>query len=168
MDDHQPYFRFNPHAYEHGHIFERSADVCDVCSRPCVWKYTGSIFAKQSPSACARCIADGELARFLDDEHFALQDIELHEADPELAAELLQRTPGVACFNPFEWPVLDGKPLAFFGNGEDEGLLAIPDVRSAIEAAFAEAGWEFEGPTPYALIFQELEGERFRVAIDLD
>jgi len=54
---------------------------------------------------------------------------------------LLERTPGVACFNPFEWPVLDSMPMAFLGYGEDEGLLAIDAVRSAINETFAEVGW---------------------------
>jgi len=169
MSDDQPYFRFNPGAYENGRSFERSSDVCDVCSRPCVWKYTGGIYTEEEPGVvCARCIANGELGRFLGDEHFSLHDIIISGAEPSLEKEVLQRTPGVASYNPFEWPVLDAKPLAFVGNGEDEDLLDIAAVRSAIEVAFAEIGRTFNGPTSYALIFKEIEGERYRAVVDFD
>lgn len=168
MSADQPYFRFNPGAYEDGHSFERSSEVCDACSRPCVWKYTGGIYATEHPVVCARCIANGALGRFLGDEDFSLQDIEMSGADPSLEEEVLQRTPGVASYNPFEWPVLDAKPLAFVGDGEDQDLLGIAAVRSAIEAAFAEIGRKFNGPTSYALVFKELDGERYRAVVDFD
>ena len=167
MSGDQPYFRFNPGAYEDGRSFERSSDVCEVCSRPCVWKYTGNIYAKEEPSVvCARCIANGELGKFLGD--FGLHDVDLSGAEPSLKMEVRQRTPGVACYNPFEWPVLDAKPLAFAGYGEDENLLDIAAVRSAIEAAFGEIGQKFNGPTPYALVFKEIDGERYRAVVDFD
>jgi uncharacterized protein len=168
MSGDQPHFRFYPGAYEKGGPFEASADVCDVCARPCSWKYTGNIYAKERPVVCARCIANGELGRFLGGKRFSLHDIELNGAEPSLEDEVLRRTPGVACFNPFEWPVLDGKPLAFAGYGGDERLLAIPAVRSAVETAFDEIGQTFDGPTSYALIFKEIDGERYRAVIDLD
>ena len=168
MSTDKPYFRFNPGAYEDGHSFERSSDVCEVCSRPCVWKYTGGIYATEHPVVCSRCIANGELGRFLGDEHFALQDVEISGAEPGLEKEVLQRTPGVASYNPFELPVLDAKPLAFLGYGEDQDLLDIVAVRSAIEAAFAEIGREFDGPASYALVFKEIDGERYRAVVDFD
>jgi uncharacterized protein len=169
MSADQPYFRFNPGAYENGHSFERSSEVCEVCSRPCVWKYKGSVYIEEKPPVvCARCIANGELGRFLDDEHFSLHDIEMSGAEPSLKKEVLQRTPGVTCYNPFEWPVLDAKPLAFVGYGENQTLLDIAAVRSAIEAAFGEIGQKFDGPTPYALVFKEIDGERYRAVIDFD
>ncbi|WP_298289491.1 hypothetical protein [Novosphingobium sp.] len=43
----------------------------------------------------------------------------------------------------------------------------MPGTRTAIEEAFGEFGWDY-GPTPYALIFKELHGDRYRVVIDLD
>src|SRR5262249_22050754 len=135
MSDDQPYFRFNPGAYEEGRSFESSSDVCAVCLRPCVWKYTGNVYAIGNPTVCSRCIASGELGKYLSDEHFSLHDIVMNGAEPSLEMEVLQRTPGVACFNPFEWPVLDAKPLAFAGYGGDKRLLDIIAVRSAIDAA---------------------------------
>jgi hypothetical protein len=113
-------------------------------------------------------MANGKLAKFLDDEGFTLHDIEMSGAEPSLEKELLQRTPGVACYNPFEWPVLDAKPLAFVGYGDDQNLLDIVAVRSAIEAAFEEIGRRFNGPTPYALVFKEVDGQRYRAVVDLD
>ena len=167
MNDDQPFFRFNPRAYDRA--FERSEDVCDVCSRPCVWKYAASVYtAGEAPTVCARCIADGSLGRFLGDARFQLHDIMVDDAEPALEDELLRRTPGVHSFNPYVWPVLDGKPLAFVGYGEDEALIVLPQVQAAIEEAFQDLGWSFEGPTPYALIFKELGGDRYCAVVDLD
>jgi uncharacterized protein len=169
MSDDQPYFRFNPGAYEDGHSFERSSEVCDVCSRPCVWKYKGIVYTKEEPSVvCAQCIANGELGKLLGAKYFSLQDIGISGAEPSLEEEVLRRTPGVASYNAFDWPVLDGKPLAFVGYGEDEDLLDIAAVRSAIEAAFGEIGRKFDGPTSYALVFKEIGGERYRAVVDFD
>ena len=168
MSDDQPYFRFNPGAYEEGRSFERSGDVCEVCSRPCVWKYTGGVYATEDPVVCARCIASGDLGRLLGTEHFRLHDTEISGAEPSLEREVLQRTPGVASYSPFDWPVLDAKPLAFVGYGENQDLLDIVAVRSAIEAAFGEIGQTFDGSTSYALVFKEIGGERYRAVIDFD
>ncbi len=167
MSTDQPHFRFNPGAYEEGRSFKQSRESCDVCSRPCVWEYTGSIYAQAKPTVCARCIDGYKLKAFLGDKSFALHDIDICGADPALAQEVLQRTPGVACFNPFDWPVLDTKPLAFMGYGDHEALIAIPAVRAAIEQAFEPFGWDY-GPSPYALIFKEIDGDRFRAVVDFD
>jgi len=170
MSDDQPYFRFNPQAYEEGRSFKRSNETCGVCARPCIWQYSGNIYAKERPTVCARCIANATLSQFLGNDYFSLHDINLGEADPILERELLERTPGVACFNPFDWPVLDRKPLAFLGYGDNKSVLANGEAQTAIKLAFDEMGWEFEPatPTPYALVFKEIDGDRYRVAIDLD
>ena len=169
MSNDKPYFRFNPVAYDVKGSFEQSSDACDVCTRPCVWRYTGGVYVQtDEPTVCARCIASGELGRFLGDKRFSLHDAGITGAEPSLENEVLQRTPGFASYNAFDWPVLDTKPLAFVGYGEDETLLQVAAVRSAIEAAFAEMGWKFDGPTSYALIFREVDGERYRAVVDLD
>lgn len=168
MSEDQPYFRFHPNAYAIKGVFEASDALCDVCGRPCIWAYAGGIYtAGEKPRSCARCIADGRLGDFLGG-HFSLHDIELDDADPALADELLCQTPGVACFNPFPWPVLDSRPLAFLGYGEERALLAEPAVVAAIEDAFRELGWDYDGPSPYALIFREVDGSRYQAVIDLD
>ena len=166
----QPHFRFNPGAYETGRSFEKSAEICDVCQSSCGWKYTGSIYALQRPTVCADCIANGNLTQFMDDRHFSLHDIELSGASSELETEVLQRTPGVACFYPFDWPVLDSKPMQFIGYGEDQRVLSNPDAQLAIEEAFVKADGEYElqTPTSYALVFKEISGDRYRAVIDLD
>lgn len=170
MNIDQPNFRFNPGAYGDGRSFERSNDACDICHKPSVWKYSGSLYAAANPSVCARCIANGDLAKFLNDEHFSFHDIELDGANASLEIELLQRTPGVSCFNPFEWPVLNATPMVFIGYGEDAPILSDDGAQEAIETAFKELDWEFEPgePTPYALVFKEIDGTRYRAVIDLD
>ncbi|WP_298289493.1 CbrC family protein [Novosphingobium sp.] len=102
MHTDQPFFRFNPNAYAEGRSFQPSQEVCEVCSRPSVWQYNGSIYAAAKPIVCARCIAEDRLGAFLTDHHFALHDIEIFDAEPALAKEVLQRTPGIDCFNPYE------------------------------------------------------------------
>lgn len=167
MGDDHPHFRFNPVAYRQA--FEASEERCDVCARACVWKYSGALYmAGDRPAVCARCIADGRLATFLGDRPFQLHDVFLDDADPALEDEVLRRTPGISCFNPFLWPVLDGRPLAFVGYGDDAALIALPEVQAAIGDAFVDLGWTFDGPTPYALVFRELDGPRYRAVVDLD
>ena len=163
----QPHFRFNPRAYEPGRAFEASDRICGNCARPCVWEHTAGVYARKPTILCARCIAAGSLETVLGG-RYSFHDGEVEEGcDPALEVELLERTPGVACFNPFEWPVIDGVPLAFLGYGEDEALLGIPAVEAAMAAAFDELGWD-AGPSPYALIFRALDGETYRVVVDLD
>lgn len=167
MSDDKPYFRFNPAAYRN--VFEESEERCDVCLRLCGWKYRGGIYmAGDCPTVCARCMADGRLAAFLGDARFQLNDRVEDGADPALEDEVLRRTPAVECFNPFEWPVLDGRPLAFVGYGEDEALIALPEVQAAIGEAFGALGWTFDGPSPYALVFREIDGPRYVAVVDLD
>ncbi|WP_380872459.1 CbrC family protein [Sphingomonas sp. DBB INV C78] len=163
----QPLFRFNPGAYDEKRSLKPSQEICEVCSKPCVWTYTGNIYSLTTPTVCARCIADGELEAFLRDDFFTLHDIEIDGADPSLEQELLKRTPGVACFNPFSWPVLDGIPLAFMGYGNEKDLIALPEVRAAMSEAFEGFGLKC-APSPYALIFKEVDGPRYRVVIDHD
>lgn len=170
MSEDQPYFRFYPGAYEEGGPFEASTDACEVCSRPCVWKYTGGVYVAgpKASIVCARCIASGALTSFFGDRDFQLQSADLFGADPDLTDEVQHRTPGVPSYQDFEWPVLDGKPMTFAGYGEDKSLFATPAVRSAIKTAFEEIGQTRDGPTSYALIFKELDGERYRAVVDFD
>lgn len=170
MEDPKPHFRFNPYAYAEGRDFVLTEEVCEVCGRPSVWKYTGCIYgAIDHQSVCARCISNGALEVHLGEDEYDLHDITLVGAVAEYERELLKRTPGVASFNPFDWPVVDGIPLAFIGYGEDERLLKIVDVQSAIRAAFSEIDADYNGSlTPYVLVFRELTGERYTAVIDLD
>lgn len=169
MSDDQPFFRFSPRAYSTGRSFEPSEATCDICRRPCIWRHTEGIYAAIEPeSVCARCISDGSLVGYFGDQGWCLHDTDVNDVAPELATELLQRTPGVACFNPFRWPVLDGWPLAFVGYADETEILSDPVACKAISAVFAEVGWNLTGPSPYALVFRELAGTRYRAVLDLD
>jgi uncharacterized protein len=171
VDERKPFFRFNPNSYERGDIFVACDIPCDICKRPCIWQYRGIIYAAGNiPEICAGCIADGSLGKFLNRPFFSLHDITIDDADPELENELMQRTPGVPCFNPFSWPVLDGKPLAFLSFGEDanSGIFQLPEVKQAIALAYAELGWDDPEPGPYILLFKEIDGDRYQAVIDLD
>lgn len=165
MSTDEPFFRFNPTAYGENRSLNLSQEICEVCSKPSIWKYTGNIYAATSPTVCARCISGGQLKAFLNDDFFALHDIEIVGAAPELEQELLQRTPGVACFNPFRWPVLDGIPLAFIGYGDEKEVVASLDARTAITDEFKKFGLIYE-PSPCALVFKEVDGSRYCAVVD--
>jgi uncharacterized protein len=166
----QPYFRFYPRAYEPDGPFECSNDICEVCQNPCGWKYTGGIYAETEPVICAVCIAGDKLAQFLGHREFSYHDVALDNSDPLLEAEVLQRTPGVACFNPFVWPVVDGMPLAFICAGDDPEIISNPLVQEATRKAYKDCDWEYEAGSPasYALIFKEIDHERYQAIIDMD
>lgn len=168
--DRKPHFRFFPGAYEDEAAFESSTETCEVCGEACAWRYIGGIYAEEHPDiVCAACIHSGRLSEHLDGD-MALHDIELDGADEALEREVLERTPGVSCFNPFAWPVRDGKPLAFIGYGEDKALITLPDVQAAVEEAAEEYGLDDAAalPSPYVLIFKEIDGPRYAAALDFD
>ena len=168
MSIRQPTFRFFPTAYDED-VFVRTDDPCDICRQPSVWRYNGNIYVEgNEPLTCAGCIAEGRLAAYLKPRDFALHDIELDQVDETLAEELVKRTPGVPCFNPFPWPVIDRVPLAFIGYGDDTRIWDNLEARAAIVAAFDELGDTCDGPTPYALVFQTLDGGRYCAVLDFD
>lgn len=162
-----PYFRFYPGAYEAE--FEESAKQCEVCGDPCGWRYTGIIYSKEYPEVvCAACIHSGRLRAYVG-ARMSLHDVELEGADSELQTELLERTPGVASFNPFPWPVRNGVPLAFVGHGDDEAVQRIPEAHAATAQAALECGFDdIALPTPYALVFKGLDEAHYAVVFDFD
>ncbi len=164
----KPHFRFHPDAYEH-QCFEESGEPCSACGRPCVWKYTNHIYAlPPEPAAiCARCIADGSVAKAVPEGDYSLHDCSFDEEPSDAsAAEVEQRTPGFSTYNPFVWPVRDGMPLAFLGFGEDDNLSRLPQVQAAIAALAKEMGGEV-APN-YAMIFKTLHGDDYVATLDLD
>jgi uncharacterized protein len=164
----KPFFRFHPDAYEHG-VFEESDALCSACGKSCVWKYTQHIYAlPPDPEAiCARCIADGNVAKAVPEGDYGLHDFSFDEEPSEaLAVEVEQRTPGFATYNPFVWPVRDGMPLAFLGFGEDANLAGVLGVQAAIAALASDMGGEIN-PND-ALIFKTLQGETYVATLDLD
>lgn len=168
MHDDKPFFRFHPGAYDRA--FERSDAPCAVCGMPCVWKYTGSIYLQKKPEpVCARCISSGRLRDLPGAQDYQLHDTVVAGASADLVAEVVQRTPGLDTYNPFDWPVLAGEPLAFIGHGDDPAIWNDPEVQAAIRVMFAEAGWDdADGPSPYALVFRSLKTHEYVAVMDLD
>jgi uncharacterized protein len=116
---------------------------------------------------CARCVADGNIAKAVPEGDYGLQDSTFDEEPTEaLAIEVEQRTPGFATYNPFVWPVRNGMPLAFLGFGADANLASILGVQAAIAALSADMGAEIA--PDYAMIFKSLEGETYIATLDLD
>jgi uncharacterized protein len=168
MSDDKPFFRFHPDAYERG-AFIPSETTCDVCQRPSVWLYTGSIYiAGDPPAVCARCLASGALSAFCKGRHV------MHDADFDdepkdaLADEVMQRTPGFSTFNSFPWPVRKGKPMVFVGHGDEAATWNNPAAADAIRKLYKDEGDPLDGRTPYAIVFKELDGKRHVAIVDLD
>lgn len=167
MGDDKPFFRFHPRAYERS--FKPSEAPCAVCQKPCVWQYTGSIYlAKPPETVCARCISTGRLGDVAPN-LIGLHDTEISGAGPGVAEEVKKRTPGFDTYNPFDWPVIAGEPLAFIGYGDEPEVWKDAGAQAAINAMFAEAGWDdTEGPSSYALVFRSLQTGGFVAVMDLD
>ncbi|WDA40923.1 CbrC family protein [Erythrobacter sp. BLCC-B19] len=169
----QPHFRFFPGAYTLGaegeDVFRREIGPCHACGMRDIHAFTGVIYTarQDQPTACAQCIADGGLAKFLNEAHFSLHDAEVEALDwrDPLVAEVQQRTPGFATFNPFAWPVHDGLPMAFMGYGDEERWKYVPQALAAMRAAN-----EGEDCFPCAniLLFRQVEGEVWRAVFDPD
>ncbi len=169
MSGDKPFFRFHPGAYERGAFIE-SSKPCDVCAQRSVWLYAGVIYTiGQGPSVCARCIASGRLADHVDG-HFSMHDADFEDdVSADLDAEVMQRTPGFATFNAFQWPVRRGKPFAYVGHGEEDSTWQNRDAAAAIRKLYAdEYDEKLEGTTPYALVFKELDGRKHIAILDLD
>ncbi|MBI1361171.1 MAG: hypothetical protein GC155_12920 [Alphaproteobacteria bacterium] len=166
----QPAFRFFPAAYDMGDVLERSDAPCDVCGKPSVWLYAGTVYAEgEQPEVCARCIHGGQLAAHFGGQDFQLHDADLSGASEALTAEVMQRTPGFATFNAFDWPVIDGQPLVFVGNGDADAVWNDPELRAAITAAWKEEYEEdLDEPSSYALVFRTLDGKQTRIVFDSD
>ena len=168
-EERKPYFRFNPNAYQANRVFKPSDESCEVCARECVWKYTGSIYTPANPTVCASCISDGKLEQFLGAENYSFHDTEAEGANEDALQELLLRTPGVACFNPFEWPVMEGLPMAFMIYGDEESdLWRNPKVKAEVDAEYGDWPWDGKMPGSSVLLFKQVAGDQYRIVIDPD
>ena len=165
----KPDFRFYPRAYDDA-VLKREGGPCEICHRAAAWIYQGVVYTRRDEThVCAQCIFEGRLLAFLGDAHFQLHDIEIEGVAPDLRDELLRRTPGVACFNPFNWPALRGVPLAFIGYGDKNGLWHEPLARAAMRKAWHERmGGVLDEASPYLLVFRELGEGAWRAEVDLD
>jgi uncharacterized protein CbrC (UPF0167 family) len=134
-----------------------------------VWQYNAHIYAlpPEPEAICARCIADGSVANVVPDGDYGLHDCEFDSKTSEaLAAEVEQRTPGFATYNPFIWPVRNRVPLAFLGFGADEPLKGNRGVKGAIAALAEEMNGEIA--PDYAMIFKALDSDEYVATLDLD
>lgn len=167
-DPDQPHFRFVPGAYEDNLCFLPSQEACGICGKPCVWKYSGNVYAVNDPaSLCARCIADGSLTRHFGKETFGFHDNDV-DASTAYWEEINHRTPGIPTWNPIIWPVIGGMPLAFVASGESKRFPIGPNVDKAIANAWNEIGWDTPGEVSYVLLFKQIDGPEYRAVIDFD
>lgn len=164
----RPYFRFVPGAFENNLCFERSDKKCDICAKACLWKYNGNIYAVNDPdTVCARCIADGNLAKHFGAETFGLHDMEV-DISPPLWEEINHRTPGIPTYNAITWPVINGVPCAFVAAGDSSDFPRGSDVDAAVADAWRERGLGDQGALRYILLFRQMNGKDYRAVVDLD
>ena len=169
---HKPNFRFHPNAYEA--CFERSSEACDVSGEPCRWRYTGNIYGPpitDDLTLSAKSLAAGSLANLTGEDGFSFQDVDFEDDVAEsLQSEIFERTPGVASFNPFTWPVLEGFPLAYIGTGAEYRFWKNKSVRIAMQSAWEVLELEIplSEPNESILLFQTLDKKHYRAVVDLD
>jgi len=166
----KPTFRFHPGAYERSSLV-KSDESCDACGEPSGWLYASIVYVEEDePQLCARCIAGGKLTDHFDGD-YSLHDADFDdEVDDDMAEEVMQRTPGFATYNAFEWPVMDGKPMVYVGHGDEGATWANAAAADAIRKVWADRGQPLKSgeKTPYGLVFKELDGDRHVAIIDLD
>lgn len=163
----KPKFRFFPRAYEIDGVFERSRQPCSICETPAEWLYVGSVYSVKNDGLepCALCVSAGRIGEALGGASYSLRDADLSDdVNSELETEIMERTPGFATFNPFDWPAIDGLPLAFLGYGDE----ACFKGNKGVDAAIRQAGDNSGFPSYYALIFGTLDGATYKAEIDLD
>lgn len=180
----KPHFRFFPGCYEaewQGYsVFSQSSETCDVCGKRDIWRYNGTIYwtLPEETIVCAQCISEGRLAELVPEDQradksearlhaYSLHDTEVDDLDwrDPLAVEVKSRTPGFPTFNPFDWPTLDGTPMAFMGYGDEEKWKAVPEALAAMREA--NEGEDIF-PCAYLLLFKEVDGTGFKAVIDPD
>jgi len=166
----KPYFRFYPGAYEDKGRFIQSHSECDCCGKPCVLQYDGNIYTAldPKPEVCARCISDGSFEYFMTGRSYSFHDIEFSDnLDRNHFDEVMLRTPGIACYNPFKWPVLNSRPMVFIGYGDNEEVWGIPCAQAAMKSKWLEAmGEELDGKSDCFLVFKDLDKPIYRASID--
>lgn len=90
-----------------------SAQTCLVCGQARGFAYTGPVYSAgdAEPATCPWCIADGRAHEALD---AVFHDVSFPDGTREdVMAEIEERTPGFALFDPFEWPSCCDLPMAF-------------------------------------------------------
>ncbi len=165
-EDRKPFFRFHPFAYDLQALTASTAP-CEICQRPCIWRHNVPIYSRtEYDNVCASCIANGRLLQV--DPTMQLHDISVTNCDPALERELMTRTPGVASFNPFDWPVIGRMPLAFFGEGNSPRFRGDKVVLAAIGRDWKAMDGEGQAPLHHSLIFRQIDGGTVRAVFDFD
>lgn len=170
----QPHFRFFPGAYEFGvdgeAVFKRHNGPCHCCGMRDIYAYQKRPYwiRRDEPVICAQCIADGRLGILIDNgDNYSMHDCQIEgvsDDNPDIE-EIEQRTPGFATYNPFDWASIDGEPMAFMGYGDEEKWKYVGEARAAMCETY---GGQDAYPSPYFLLFKELDGNRYRATLDLD
>ena len=154
MTEPLPTFRFHPDPVQSGAI-EVSPSTCGACGRARGYAYCGPCYVEDEFDAvvCPWCIADGSAFR-----RFGVTFAEVEPKpgiDLAIAEEIEERTPGITSFNPVDWPVCCGVPMAYL---EPAGHTEIGARHPALAGTLvAQLGADFEVPRQEAqAMFQSL------------
>ena len=175
--DGQPYFRFYPGAYADG-AFEQTGETCEVCGTANAWMYQGAVYGLPPASDtrfCATCMKTGLVYGYLGESKenwigFHEWSFTADDVDDAMSDELLYHSPSPASWNPHGWPVVNREPLVYLGRGDDKAFRNNADVMSAVREE-QQSIWpgETSDPLPhYYMIFQTLDGQIYKAALDLD
>ena len=124
-----PVFRFHPDPIASGSLV-RSDATCRVCGVSRGFIYTGPVYAEEEigDALCPWCIAEGRAHAEL---HAVFHDVTFPDGTTAgEMAEIEERTPGFAAFNPFEWPRCCDLPMAYV---EPAGIAELRERHRTLE-----------------------------------
>lgn len=107
-----PTFRFHPDPIASGSVVI-SEKACSVCEKVRGYIYTGPTYCEEEieEAICPWCLADGSAHTALD---AVFHDVTFADATTaDEMAEIEERTPGFATFNPIQWPSCCDLPMAY-------------------------------------------------------
>lgn len=140
-----PTFRYHPDPVATGSAVP-SQEPCDLCGRPAVLKYQGSIYGRQARVLCLRCIADGTAAARLGDPDgrpAEFTDVGWgvpKDVPPTVVEEVSQRTPGFIGWQQERWLYHCADAAAFLGLVGWNDMKELPDAVASLRAELAELG----------------------------
>ena len=175
-----PHFRFHPDPLLSGAV-EPSTEPCGVCGQARGFVYTGNCYVEDEFEAqlCPWCIADGSAHRKFG---VTFNEVALAPGIDEAAAdEIEERTPGLTCFNPIDWPTCCGAPMAYLEPAGHTEIVArhpklpttlVPQMAAELRVPTGEAMRVFRSlqrdQSPCAHVFRCPTCETVRAAIDFD
>lgn len=119
---------------------EPAATKCSACGRARGYIVTSTAYGPDLPDDakfCPWCVADGTAHRCFD---VTFNEVELG-ARPDAAAEVRERTPGIATWQDWAWPTHCNDVGVYVGQPSGDQLRATPDAYEAFLVDVRQWDW---------------------------